>query len=85
MQSVMIVVAAGRVHLNVSREKKYPCLACCTAGMYTNLDRFIIFRTNYDICFSETELNFNSSESVARLHLEGRKRVLPFISIVDVK
>jgi len=37
MQSVIIVVAAGRVLFNVSRERKHPFSACCIVGMYTNL------------------------------------------------
>ena len=53
MQSVIIVVVVDRVHLNVSMERKYLCLACCIAGMYTNLDLLIICRTNCDICFNE--------------------------------
>lgn len=63
MQSVIIIVAAGRVHLIVSRERKHPFSVCCIVGMYTNLGllfaaKIVIFVSMKSI-ISETEMKFH--------------------------
>jgi len=56
--------------LNVSRERKYLCSACCIVGMYTNLDLLFAAKTVIFVSMKsilcETELNRRSRSFTSR-------------------